>query len=459
MAPTINAASAAPLRVSDNHRFLVTGDGQPFFWLGDTAWELFHRLNREEADHYLEDRAKKGFTVIQAVALSELDGLGELNPYGHLPLIDNDPTRPDVREGAGNDYWDHVDYIINKAESLGLFIGLLPTWGDKWSKGKWGVGPEIFTPENARTYGEWLGQRYKTKPIIWILGGDREIETDTHRAIQRGMAEGLRTGDGGRNLITFHPRGAHGSAEYFHNETWLDFNIRQNSHLTEYKDYANTLADYRREPVKPVLDAEPMYEDHPVAFKQHELGHSIAADVRHPLYWNLFDGACGHTYGHHSVWQMWRPDRTPINAPLMLWHEALQAPGAGQMQYGRWLMESRPFLTRIPDPSLIVEQEPATAWPGAGRYRFTATRDEIGSYAMVYAPVGRKFTVRLDRLSGPVIRAWWFNPRDGSATRLGEFPRSSEREFTPPDPGEYLDWVLVLDDAARNYPPPGTRHP
>jgi len=25
-----------------------------------------------------------------------------------------------------------------------------------------------------------------------------------------------------------------------------------------------------------------------------------------------------------------------------------------------------------------------------------------------------------------------------------------------PDPGEMLDWVLVLDDAARKYPAPGT---
>ncbi len=57
------------LRVSENRRFLVTAQARPFFWLGDTAWELFHRLNREEATRYLEDRAQQGFTVIQAQAL------------------------------------------------------------------------------------------------------------------------------------------------------------------------------------------------------------------------------------------------------------------------------------------------------------------------------------------------------------------------------------------------------
>ena len=44
------AIAAPQLKVSENQRFLVYADGKPFFWLGDTAWELFHRLNREEAD-------------------------------------------------------------------------------------------------------------------------------------------------------------------------------------------------------------------------------------------------------------------------------------------------------------------------------------------------------------------------------------------------------------------------
>jgi len=147
------AAAAAPqLKVSENHRFLVYADGRPFFWLGDTAWELFHRLNREEADRYLENRARKGFTVIQAVAIAELDGHIVPNAYGHLPLVDLDPGRPAVKEGPDNDYWDHVDYIVNKAESLGMYIGFLPTWGRYWHD-KVKEGKPLFTPENAAAYG------------------------------------------------------------------------------------------------------------------------------------------------------------------------------------------------------------------------------------------------------------------------------------------------------------------
>jgi hypothetical protein len=451
----LGVAGLPKLKVSENGRFIITESGEPFFWLGDTAWELFHRLNRQEADQYLENRAKKGFTVIQAVALAELDGLNARNAYGYEPLVDNDPTKPAIKDGDDNDYWDHVDYIVKRANSLGIYIGLLPTWGDKWNK-KWGSGPEIFNETNAFVYGQWLGKRYKDAGIIWILGGDRPVETERHKEIIRAMARGLKSGDGGVHLITFHPMGGQGSAQFFHNEDWLDVNMRQNGHVAEYTGrYDQTLVDYNRTPIKPVLDGEPIYEDHPVSFDANKLGHSIAADVRRPLYWDLFNGACGHTYGHHSVWQMWAPPREPINNPLMPWYEAINQPGASQMQYAKKLLLSRPYLTRIPDPDLIVRDRVPTSVPGAGRYYFAATRDANGTFAMVYAPIGRSFKVKLEKIKAPKIKAWWFNPRDGTATEIGIFDNTGIKEFVPPNPGEMLDWVLVLDDMAQGFPPPG----
>jgi hypothetical protein len=451
-----NAAAPRQLRVSENRRFLVSDDGRPFFYLGDTAWELFHRLNREQARAYLENRARKGFTVIQAVALAELDGLHDPNPYGHRPLIGDDPTKPDVKDGPANDFWDHVDEIVHQANALGLTMGFLPSWGDKWNK-KWGAGPEIFNPANAEAYGEWLGRRYANASLIWILGGDRPVETDAHKEIIRAMARGVHRGDGGRHLITFHPVGGDGSARLLHDEPWLDFNMRQNGHADDSPFAPKTYEDYARTPIKPVIDGEPIYEDHPVAFKASERGYSVAADTRRPLYWDLFAGAFGHTYGNHAVWQMYAPERKPINGPLMPWYEAIDQPGAGQMQFGRWLLESRPFLSRIPDNSVIVPGTVTNAVPGAGLKRLVATRDAQGRYAMVYAPAGRAFRVRMNAITGASVRAWWFNPRNGQASAIGEFPNTGEREFSPPDPGENLDWVLVLDDAGQGFTTPGQR--
>ncbi|NUQ61125.1 MAG: DUF4038 domain-containing protein [Pirellulales bacterium] len=104
-----------------------------------------------------ENIIELGFTVIQAVAPAELDGLNRPNAYGHRPLVDNDPTRPDVKDGPRNDFWDHVDYIVEQANARGLFIGLLPTRGDKWNK-NWGSGGS-FTPESAAGY--WIRRRQR----------------------------------------------------------------------------------------------------------------------------------------------------------------------------------------------------------------------------------------------------------------------------------------------------------
>lgn len=453
-----SAGSAAPLpalKVSENKRFLVTADGKPFFYLGDTTWELFHRLNREEAIRLFENRAARKFNVLQSVAIAELEGHADPNPYGHLPFVGLDVTKPAVRDGPRNDYWDHVDFIVTEANKRGLYIGFLPTWGRFWHDTNQGRTP-LFTVANAEMYGEWLGRRYRDEGLIWILGGDRGVDSDEQKEIIRAMARGLRKGDGGSHLMTFHPPGGNGSSTWFHEDAWLDFNMRQNGHVAEFTGrYDNTRKDYDRTPIKPVLDGEPIYEDHPVSFDAKKLGHSISSDVRRPLYWNLFTGAFGHTYGHHSVWQMWSPGKPPINNPLMPWFEAIDQPGAAQMQHGRALIESRPFLTRIPDPDVIVTDRVPTRVPGAGRYQFVATRDTDGTYAMVYAPVGRSFKVRMDKITGGKVKAWWFNPRDGKAKAIGTFENKGEREFLPPDVGEMLDWVLVLDDAAKKYPPPG----
>jgi hypothetical protein len=428
-------ASAAPrLKISDNQRFLVHEDGSPFFYLGDTAWQLFHRLTREEADTYLQDRAAKGFTVIQAVVLAELDGLNTPNAYGHRSLVDNDPTQP------GTEYFAHVDWIVDRAAELGLYIGMLPTWGDKWNIGQWGKGPEIFNPENARQYGEFLGRRYRDKPIIWILGGDRQVQTMAHVRIIRAMAEGLHAGDEGAHLRTFHPQGQQTSSQYFHCDEWLDFNMYQTGHTFDRDNWRSISEDYRKTPIKPCMDAEPGYEDHPAKFRP-ENGWLDDYESRKFAYWALFAGAHGHTYGCHDIWQFYQPDRTPITYARTPWYEAIHLPGAGQMQHAKNLLLSRPFLTRIPDQSLLASD------PGTGTDHVQATRDAEGRYAFVYAASGQPFTVKMEKLAG-TVRAAWYDPRTGTSETFGEYPGgegAKEQEFTPPSSGKGNDWVLTLD--------------
>ena len=81
------------------------------------------------------------------------------------------------------------------------------------------------------------------------------------------MARGLRRGDGGRHLLTFHPRGGSGSSQVFPDDDWLSFHMRQNGHAAEWNGrYELTRVDHDRTPPKPVIDSEPLYEDHPLSF-------------------------------------------------------------------------------------------------------------------------------------------------------------------------------------------------
>ena len=419
------------LQVSENKRFLMQGDGRPFFWLADTAWELFHRLNREEAKSYLKTRARQGFNVIQSVALAEKDGLRVGNAYGRVPLRLNsageyDPTKPDLAPEGEYDYWDHVDYIVDTAASVGLYIGFLPTWGDKFNA-KWGIGPEIFTLENARQYGQWLGRRYRErKNIIWIVGGDRPLETKGHFQIVEQMALGLREGDGGAHPITFHPTGERSSSLHVHLEPWLDFNMIQSGHRQRNgANYNLITTDYEKEPIKPTLDGEPRYEDHPVNFQPAE-GYFDAADVRQAAYWSVFAGGAGVTYGHHSVWSM---TTEPSDYFIMDYRQALTRPGAAQMNYLRRLMESRPYFERIPDQSLIV-----TNYEGANHVR--ATRGQ--AYAFLYLPNGLPVKVKMGVISGETVIATWYDPRQGISHRIGELPNAGISEFVPPSSGRAM---------------------
>jgi hypothetical protein len=424
--------------VSENKRFLQYEDGTPFFYLGETAWELFHRCNREEADMYLRNRAEKGYTVIQSVVLAELDGLNTPNSYDNYALTGNNPETPN------EEYFKHVDFVIDLAATYGLVMGVLPTWGDKVNSAM-----PVFNETNAFDYGKFLGNRYKDKKnIIWILGGDRPC--NGYENIWRAIAKGIVVGVSGKEdyskvTMTLHPCGGCKSSDWFHNDEWLDFNMQQNGHCYTTDTWNRIASDYNKLPIKPVIDGEPLYEEHPICFDPAKNGTSTDYHCRRYLYHDLFSGAMGHTYGCHAIWQMFTKDRSPINHPLRSWQESLNLPGAFQMQYARYLLEAHPYFSRIPDQSMILSSQ------GDNNTRITATRDSEGTYALVYTEAGLKFKLDLTKLSGKQNKAWWFDPRNGRATYFGTFGNDKPSEFIPPSSGIGNDWVLVLDDATKNY--------
>ena len=267
------------------------------------------------------------------------------------------------------------------------------------------------------------------------------------------MADGIVEAAGGfdNTLMTLHPQPHEGggSSTWFHSDKWLDFNMHQTGHCANQGTYKHIQHDYNLQPVKPVLDGEPLYEDHPNCFNAKELGYSIPQDIRRIMYWNVFAGAFGQTYGCHDVWQMYKPGREPVNQPLRPWPEALNLPMANQVKHLKNLMLSRPFLTRVPDQSIIVD-------PQEDNNDFViATRDSEGSYAMVYFPTGKPVTLDITSLKGSSFNTWWYDPRTGASFKESKIEKSDRIRIEPPSKGPGNDWVLVFDSSMNNFGLPG----
>lgn len=441
--PSSETKQLPALKISDNNRFLTDEHGNPFFWLGDTGWLLFTKLSREEAEIYLADRAGKGFNVIQVMVLHTLTAT---NFYGDSALIGSNVAYPLTTEGNDfedplqYDFWDHVDYVVDMAAKKGIYIGMVPVWGSNVKGGQ-------AKKEDAAVYAGWLADRYKNSTnIIWLNGGDVRGSDSTD--IWNTIGSTINTADPG-HLITFHPYGRTTSSTWFHDEEWLDFNMFQSGHRRYDQDdtewgfgqdnWKYVFHDYALLPPKPTIDGEPSYEGIPQGLHDTTQPYWKEDDLRRYAYWSVFSGGFGFTYGVNSVMQFYKPDdERPAYGAREYWTEGINLPGAGQMQYLKKLILSRPFLDRVNDQTLIAGEN------GTKYEYLVATRGD--DYAFIYTYTGRNIPVQMGIISGKKIKASWYKPTDGTTIQIARFINKGIHEFDPPgEPGPGNDWVLVIE--------------
>ncbi len=459
------AQIAGALKVSENHHYLVDEKNHPFFWLADTGWEMLNKLDRNDIMWYMNNRKAKGFNVIQTVLLSEFSkGATTTNYYKDSIFIESNPERPATTKGSNPDnekeydFWDHVDYAVKTAESMGIYLAILPTWGE-WVTPR--EGKALFNAnEQAYSYGWFLGDRYKEfKNIVWILGGDRfPDERETGLQLWRSMAEGIADGTNGvkqldgkadylSTLMTFHCFAS--SSKWFQNDEWLDFNMWGSYHaeINNTKSIEQTIADWNLEKPKPTINGEPCYERAKINYAIPDNGFFTSTDVRQSAYWSVFSGAAGFTYGANYVWNF--AGSLDSSSKLDSWREALDFPGATQVGYLKKLFEK--YLTEdlIPASNLIIS--------GQGECGNYACAIRGKSHMLIYIPTGNKFALQLGEISGNRIKAAWFDPRTGSTSVIGEFPNAGTVSFDIPEMSKELtwlrsgrgcDWVLVVEDAS-----------
>lgn len=445
----VGSVCAQSLRVSPNQRFLARKDGRPFFWLGDTGWLLFKKCTREETLTYLDTRQRQGFNVIQVMLLHDLQDAR--NAYHQSAIEGNDVSKPRVTPGRRfgrndeYDYWDHVEWVIDEAAKRGLYVALVPVWGSNVQGG-------LVNASQAKAYAEFLAGRFKNKPnIIWLNGGD--IAGSVHPEVWRTLGATLREKDP-NHLITYHPRGRHSSSEWFHGESWLDFNLFQSGHRNYAQDnspeekfhygednWKYAVTDYRLKPVKPFLDGEPSYENIPQGLHDPQQPRWKDEEIRRYAYWSVFAGGAGFTYGENSVMQFYTKGAPkPAYGAELDWRESINASGANQMQFVKKLILSRPYFERVPANELVADQ--------GERYNYIAATKGV-RYAFLYTYTGREFKVSMGILPGKVLKSSWYNPRNGETISAGEIENTGVKSFNPPgEEKDGNDWVLILESSA-----------
>lgn len=396
-AMTARAANAI-YQISENGHHLVNSTtGEPFFWQGDTEWELLYLLSAEDAKALLHARRLQGFTVVQAmcdgifpkwIAHDKLPPLQELMPWAN-----DNPRTPNEA------FFTRMDAIIAAAqeEHLLLLIGVYSAEDVKAKR---------VTLANIGAWTRWLAHRYKDVPnIVWTMYSALDPESIP---LVREAVTGLKEGDAGSHLVTLHPEGAPGSSSAVKAE--LSLNTFQ-SLSTGYLNYQLAQADYARTPAKPVVNGEARYEG--------EDG-TTAFDVRRSAWWSYLGGAA-FSYGHINNWS---PDS---------WREWVNAPGAEQFQVVGAFLRSLAWWKLIPDQSILVDG-------GEG----AAARSADGDWIVAYLPTNSPVTLRLNAITSyKTALVSWINPYNGAKTQISRYPISARVSLTPP--GDWQDAVLVAE--------------
>lgn len=439
-----SAQKALPLiQVAPNKHFFQTADGQPFFWLGDTGWLLFVKMSREEIVQYLDNRKGKGFNMIQVMVVHDLKKA--VNIYGDSAFVNRDISKPivtpgnDVKNAMAYDFWDHLEFAIQEASKKGIYLALVPVWGSNVKEG-------LVSIASAQTFAQFLVKRFgQYHNLVWLNGGDLKGSDKTE--IWNAIGNTLKANDN-QHLIGFHPRGRSTSSEWFHQSNWLDFNMFQSGH----KDYAQDTVeprmgednwkfmqnDYALQPTKPSFDGEPSYEMIPHGLHDTTAPKWQAADLRRYAYWSVFAGGAGFTYGHNAVMQFHNGQGVGDYGTKQNWKDAINDSGAGQMQWVKKLVLSKPYFDRVPDQSLIASKQ------GERYGRVVACRGK--DYVFAYTYTGSSFDIQMGKIQGAQVKASWYNPRNGNTQLIGQFSNKGIQKFQPTGTAQNgNDWVLVLE--------------
>jgi len=264
-----------PLRISADKRHLDDQYGTPFLLQGEAAWSLIARATREEAVTYLKNRAEKGFnTVLVNLIEHWFAEKPPKNAYGEEPF-----TRPNDFSAPNEKYFEHADWVIEKAAVYNIQLLLAPMYLG-YPGTEEGRFSEILAASLGQTleYGAYLGKRYsKFDNLLWSMGADRNPTAPGLLERIDTIALAIKHFDN-RHLMTAQCEPESSSLDQFSTGAWVDFNAVYTYGIVHRKLFV----EYNKTPEMPIFLIESTYEG------EHN---SSPEQIRRQAYWSVLCGA------------------------------------------------------------------------------------------------------------------------------------------------------------------------
>jgi hypothetical protein len=412
----------------------VDQNNVPFLINQASSWSLIQSLSNADAADYLDALKQRGFNAVMVSIISNDARMAGSPPnWQGVP-----PFNTQWDYSTYNDaYFAHADHVLNLAKDRGMLVTLVPSYLGYPTDASQGWWDEIQSANNSvaksLAYGRYLGQRYKNFPnLLWIAGGDNTPPAGSELEKRlKAVIDGIRENDS--HLWTGHwDSVAHGNGVLStENPTFASYMNVNGYYAFNYDlTYQRDLEAYNQVPAMMLYHLDQSYETEPGGTPE---------NIRRKAYEAVLMGAAGSSFNAGPNW--WG---------FANWRGNMDSPGSKQTTIWYRAFISRPWQDLIPDQNHLAVTSGLGTW-GSIDY-VAAARSSSGSTIMAFLPTSRTVTVDLRQISGTQAKCWWYNPSNGQSTSIGSFGTTGSRAFTPPGSG---DWLLVIDDAAQNFPAPG----
>jgi hypothetical protein len=456
----------------DRTHLVNTFTNKPVFITGDTAYALVVQpSSNADVEAYLADRQAKGINLIWVGLVDATNhGPGSHNE-GHTQNdgFGNNPWNGGA-DFTGMDsataYWTHVDYVLQTAAAHGITVLAGTAFTGAFGSCTFPYYASMATSSDVtmRTYGAFLGNRYKSYPnIIWLQGGDANVSRCGSNLAKKedDIARGILSVDTNHLMTVEATSGVWGEPSI---TNWSAYTFSASNPSgwitlgtiypkgTPDKDFSLEIAqiisqnvtETEASPFVPYFSIEDAYEYEPFTAPYNDL------ELRQQGYAEILSGSkLGRLFGSSGVW--------PFGAGCcqngQTWQANMEHPSSFDQQRLGQLFRSREHWKLVADRNHTV----ATAGYGSDANLSVTSRTSDGRTIIAYVPNGNATTLTVDmsKIESGIHQAtcWWFNPSTGTAQLIGSYANTGTRNFTPPDSH---DWILVIDDTSADLPAPGS---